>query len=42
MRMIKRMWVLATVAAVPMFMVMTGTAEAIRIANHCEPSPDGD
>ncbi|GLW07038.1 hypothetical protein Misp01_21680 [Microtetraspora sp. NBRC 13810] len=40
MRKFKRLSALVAVSAVPFFFVlMTGTAEAIRIANHCEPAP---
>ncbi|GAT70006.1 hypothetical protein PS9374_05686 [Planomonospora sphaerica] len=43
MRMIRRMGMLAVALAVPLFVVlMSGTAEAIRIANHCEPPLDAD
>ncbi|MET8332240.1 hypothetical protein ABZV14_14650 [Streptosporangium canum] len=43
MRKITRLYMLVLATAVPVFSVlMSGTAEAIRIANHCEPSsPDG-
>ncbi|MDP9862621.1 MULTISPECIES: hypothetical protein [Streptosporangium] len=43
MRKITRLYALAIALAVPAFSVLlSGTAEAIRIANHCEPSVDGD
>ncbi|MBB2911714.1 hypothetical protein FHS43_002987 [Streptosporangium becharense] len=39
MRKFKRLYAAVLVLAVPAFSVLlTGTAEALRVANHCEPS----
>ncbi|WP_255707033.1 hypothetical protein [Microtetraspora sp. AC03309] len=41
MRMLRHLYVMAMVLAVPVFSVMVGeTVQSLRVANHCEPLGD--